>query len=294
MESNIRDFISYLSEERDASYNTKISYERDLKKLKGYLEQQGITAVSEVTETTLNSYILFLEKEGKAASTVSRYIASFKGYFEYCLKRGVITSDPAERLKPPKVEKKFPQILTISETEQLMNGPDVKSDKGIRDRAMLELLYATGIRVSELISLKVEDMNLSMEYVVCHEKSKDRIIPFGSEAKKALSVYLGDTRAKMVGEAENGYLFVNCSGKPMSRQGFWKLIKFYADKAGIEKEITPHTFRHSFAAHLIENGADIESVQKMMGHTDISTTQMYAEMQTASVRDVYKKFHPRS
>lgn len=294
MESNIRAFINYLSEERDASYNTRISYERDLRKLKEYLEKQGIKAVYEVTETSLNSYILFLEKEGKAASTVSRYIASFKGYFEYCMRRGIITNDPAERLKPPKVEKKFPQILTISETEQLMKGPDMKSDKGIRDKAMLELLYATGIRVSELISLKVEDMNLGMEYVVCHEKSKERIIPFGAEAKKALSVYLGNTRAKMVGETENGYLFVNCSGKPMSRQGFWKLIKFYADKAGIEKEITPHTFRHSFAAHLIENGADIESVQKMMGHTDVSTTQMYAQMQTANVRDVYKKFHPRS
>jgi integrase/recombinase XerD len=235
-----------------------------------------------------------LEKEGKAASTVSRYIASFKGFFEYCQKKGVITSDPAERLKPPKVEKKFPQILTISETQKLMDGPDLQSDKGIRDRAMLELLYATGIRVSELISLKMEDMNLSMEYVVCHEKSKDRIIPFGGEAKKALVSYLEKTRTQMTGGSESEYLFVNCSGKPMSRQGFWKLIKFYADKAGIEKEITPHTFRHSFAAHLLEKGADVQSVQKMMGHADVSTTQMYVEMQAGNVRDVYKKFHPRS
>lgn len=294
MEENIRSFISYLSKERDASYNTQISYERDLKKLKDYLAQQGIVRVQEVNETSLNSYIIFLEKEGKAASTVSRYIASFKGFFEYCLKSGVITSDPAERLKPPKVEKKFPQILTIAETQRLMEGPDVQSDKGIRDRAMLELLYATGIRVSELLSLKKEDMNLSMEYVVCHEKAKDRIIPFGNAAKNALVVYLDKTRANMVGEKESEYLFVNCSGKPMSRQGFWKLIKYYADKAGIEKEITPHTFRHSFAAHLLENGADVQSVQKMMGHADVSTTQMYVEMQAGNVRDVYKKFHPRS
>ena len=159
---------------------------------------------------------------------------------------------------------------------------------------MLELLYATGIRVSELLSLKVEDMNLGMEYVICHEKSKDRIIPFGSAAKEALTVYLEKTRGNMVGEGDNEYLFVNCSGKPMSRQGFWKLIKFYADKAGIEKEITPHTFRHSFAAHLLEKGADVQSVQKMMGHADVSTTQMYVEMQAGNVRDVYKKFHPRS
>lgn len=294
MEGNIASFVNYLSKERNASYNTQISYERDLKKLKEYLLQQGVTKVQEVSETSLNSYVLFLEKEGKAASTVSRYIASFKGFFEYCQKHGVISNDPAERLKPPKVEKKFPQILTISETQKLMDGPDLQSDKGIRDRAMLELLYATGIRVSELISLKTKDMNLSMEYVVCHEKSKDRIIPFGGEAKIALVNYLEKTRTHMIGDAESEYLFVNCSGKPMSRQGFWKLIKYYADKAGIEKEITPHTFRHSFAAHLLENGADVQSVQKMMGHADVSTTQMYVEMQAGNVRDVYKKFHPRS
>ena len=294
MEGNIGAFINYLSKEKKASYNTQISYERDLKKLTEYLLQQGITKVQEVSETSLNSYVLFLEKQGKAASTVSRYIASFKGFFEYCLKQGIISNDPAERLKPPKVEKKFPQILTISETQRLMDGPDLQSDKGIRDRAMLELLYATGIRVSELISLKTEDMNLVMEYVVCHEKSKDRIIPFGGEAKTALINYLEKTRKQMIGDAESEYLFVNCSGKPMSRQGFWKLIKYYAEKAGIEKEITPHTFRHSFAAHLLENGADVQSVQKMMGHADVSTTQMYVEMQAGNVRDVYKKFHPRS
>lgn len=294
MEGNIRAFINYLSQERSASYNTQISYERDLRKLKEYMEKQGIFDIKEITETSLNSYVLFLEKEGKAASTVSRYIASFKGFFEYCLKQGVIITDPAERLRPPKVEKKFPQILTISETKKLMEGPDAKTSKGIRDKAMLELLYATGIRVSELISLKMSDMNLTMEYVICHEKSKDRIIPFGSAAKDALIVYLEQTRENMLNDSESEYLFVNCSGKPMSRQGFWKLIKHYADKAGIEKEITPHTFRHSFAAHLLENGADVQSVQKMMGHADISTTQMYVEMQSTSVRDVYKKFHPRS
>ena len=294
MEGNIRAFVNYLSAVKSASYNTQISYERDLKKLKEYLEKQGVLRVQEVSETSLNSYVLFLEKEGKAASTVSRYIASFKGFFEYCFKNGIIENDPSERLKPPKVEKKFPQILTISETQRLMEGPDLQSDKGIRDKAMLELLYATGIRVSELISLKTEDMNLNMEYVICHEKSKDRVIPFGSEAKKALENYMQKTRAQMVGSSESEYLFVNCSGKPMSRQGFWKLIKHYAEKAGIEKEITPHTFRHSFAAHLLENGADVQSVQKMMGHADVSSTQMYLEMQAGNVRDVYKRFHPRS
>jgi len=294
MEGNIQAFVCYLNTEKNASYNTQISYERDLKKLKEYLELQGIQKVQEVSETSLNSYVLFLEKEGKAASTISRYIASFKGFFEYCLKSGTIAEDPAERLKPPKVEKKFPQILTISETQKLMDGPDLQCDKGIRDRAMLELLYATGIRVSELISLKTTDMNLPMEYVVCHEKSKDRIIPFGSAAKEAVTDYLENAREHMIGETESEYLFVNCSGKPMSRQGFWKLIKYYAEKAGIEKEITPHTFRHSFAAHLLQNGADVQAVQKMMGHADISTTQMYVEMQAGNVRETYKRFHPRS
>lgn len=294
MESNIRAFISYLSNEKSSSYNTQISYERDLRKLREFLERQGIADVRDVSETSLNSYVLFLEREGKAASTVSRYIASFKGFFEYCLKRGVIKEDPAERLRPPKVEKKFPQILTIHETQRLMEGPNMESSKGIRDKAMLELLYATGIRVSELVSLKMSDMNLAMEYVVCHEKSKDRIVPFGRSAKEALVTYLEKTREMMLNDSQSEYLFVNCSGKQMSRQGFWKLIKHYADKAGIEKEITPHTFRHSFAAHLIENGADVQSVQKMMGHADVSTTQMYVEMQSGNVRDVYKKFHPRS
>lgn len=252
MESKIQDFINFLEDVRDASYNTKISYERDLKKLNTYLEAQGILQLSEVTETTLNSYLLFLEKEGMAASTISRYIASCKSYFEYCFRSGIISTDPAERLKPPKVEKKIPQILTISETERLMNAPDLTSDKGIRDRAMLELLYATGIRVSELLAIKVEDINLEMDYLVCRKKQNEKIIPFGSRAKKALTRYLGETRANMVRQEEQSCLFVNCSGSSMSRQGFWKLIKFYADKAEIEKEITPHTFRHSYAAHVLQ------------------------------------------
>lgn len=294
MEGNIRAFVCYLSTERNASYNTQISYERDLKKLKEYLGDQGIEKIEEVSETSLNSYVLFLEREGKAASTISRSIASFKSFFEYCQKHGMIDDDPAECLRPPKVEKKFPQILTIPEMQKLMDGPDLTTAKGMRDRAMLELLYATGIRVSELISLKLSDINLSMEYVICHEKAKDRIIPFGSSAKSALWDYLEKARLPMVGKTNSEYLFVNCSGNSMSRQGFWKLIKHYAEKAGIEKEITPHTFRHSFAAHLLQNGADVQSVQKMMGHADASTTQMYVDLQAGNIREVYKQFHPRS
>lgn len=173
-----------------------------------------------------------------------------------------------------------------------MEGPDMRSDKGTRDRAMLELLYATGIRVSELLSLKLEDVNLPMEYIVCHEKSRDRIIPFGKNTKNALIHYLDESRDKLLHHSESDYLFVNCSGNAMSRQGCWKLIKYYADKAGIEKEITPHTFRHSFAAHLLENGEDIRSVQQRMGHVDAASTQVYVEMQAGNVRNMYKQAHP--
>ncbi|MGN0334546.1 MAG: site-specific tyrosine recombinase XerD [Lachnospiraceae bacterium] len=293
MEQKIGAFIAYLRDERGASVNTQVSYQRDLKQLREYLFAQGITNIEDVNETSLNSYILYLEKEGKAPSTVSRGIASAKGFFDYCYKRRDIMTDPAENLRPPKVEKKFPRILTIRETECLMEQPDLQCSKGIRDKAMLELLYATGIRVSELVSLKMEDINLTLGYIVCHEKSKDRIIPFGEKAKKALTDYLVETRNQMLKEEECDFLFVSCLGKPMSRQGFWKLIKYYTVKAGIEKEITPQTLRHSFAAHLLQNGADIHSVQEMLGHADVSTTQVYVEMQTGNVRENYKKCHPR-
>lgn len=287
MELNIQAFIGYL-EKRNASYNTKISYERDLKKLNEYLENQGIQSISDVTETTLNSYILFLEKEGKAASTVSRYIASVKAYFEYCVKQDLLVASPAEHLKPPRVEKKFPEILTMEEAQRLLEQPDLESDKGMRDKAMLELLYATGIRVSELLTLKVTDMNLHMEYVVCHEKHRERIIPIGEDVANTMAIYLERTRPQMIHDETNDYLFVNCAGRQMSRQGFWKLIKAYAEKAEIDKEITPHTFRHSFASHLLENGADLQSVRRILGHTDVATTQMYVQMKTASKKSTYK------
>lgn len=293
METYIQQFVAYLGNEKSASYNTQISYERDLKKMREYLLQQGIIELKDVTETSLNSYVLFLEREGKAAATVSRYIASFKGFFEYCLKKGVISEDPADRLKPPKVEKKIPQILTIAETQRLMEGPDLQSEKGIRDRAMLELLYATGIRVTELITLKIKDVNLQMGFLICKDANKERVIPFGNAAKCALIRYLEGTRAGMITDETSEYLFTNCSGKPMSRQGFWKLIKLYARKAGIVADITPHTLRHSFAAHLVENGADLRSVQEMLGHSDISTTQIYAQMNHNRIKEVYAKAHPR-
>ncbi|MBE5948711.1 MAG: site-specific tyrosine recombinase XerD [Lachnospiraceae bacterium] len=291
-EMEVQSFITYLEEEKGASKNTILSYKRDLQKLCEYLEKQGITDAVRVTDTTLNSYMLFLEKNGSAPSSISRNIASIKAFFGYLFQSRLINDNPALRLKAPKIEKKFPEILTIQETDTLLEQPDSKTAKGLRDKAMLELLYATGIRVSELIGLKISDVNVKLGYIVCSAGDKERVIPFGTKAKSALTAYLKTARAELLHDNESEFMFTNCSGKEMSRQGFWKLIKYYGEKAGIKSELTPHTLRHSFAAHMVENGADLRAVQEMMGHSDISTTQIYLNM-NSRLRDVYVKAHPR-
>lgn len=295
MESEIQNFISYLHNTKKTSGNTEVSYERDLRKMMQYFEQeQQIGSVGQITETSLNSYMLYLERNHFAASTVSRSVASMRAFFQYLYKEHRIVTDPAEHLRPPRVEKKMPEILTVEEVDLLLRQPSATTPKGIRDKAMLELLYATGIRVSELIRLEVSDVNLYVGYITCRDQEKERIIPYGAAAKKALQSYLHGVRESFLRDEECSLLFTNCSGKAMSRQGFWKVLKMYAGAAGIEKDITPHTLRHSFAAHLIQNGADLKSVQEMMGHSDISTTQMYLNMNTYKIRDVYAKTHPRS
>lgn len=257
------------------------------------MKGQGITKVSEITVTHLHSYILYLEKNNFAAATISRNIASIKAFYHYLFKEGKVSEDISEALKPPKIEKKIPEILSEEQVNRLLEQPGMGSPKEIRDKAMLELLYATGIRVTELISLKVTDVNLKLGFIVCRDNNKERVVPFGKEAKNALLRYLESARRDMIENEEEDTLFVNYSGQPMSRQGFWKLIKYYAKKAGIEEDITPHTLRHSFAAHLVENGADLRSVQEMLGHSDISTTQIYAAMNHNHIREVYAKAHPR-
>lgn len=294
MTQDIQNFIQYLHNEKQTSANTEVSYARDLKKMQQYLSAQGISDVQGVTETVLNSYVLFLEKEGRKPATISRSIASMKAFYHYIVMTKKIETDPSERLKAPKIEKKMPTILSTEEVTKLLEQPSGSSSKDLRDRAMLELLYATGIRVSELISLKVNDVNLKMEYLTCADMNKERIIPFGNIAKEALSRYLDEGRPKMVTEDSGEWLFTNCSGGAMSRQGFWKLIKSYGKKAGIDAEITPHMLRHSFAAHMVSNGADLKSVQEMLGHSDISTTQVYAQMGQKRIREVYVNAHPRS
>jgi len=289
MEQEIKSFVSYLHNVKETSKNTELSYQRDLMKMMHFLKEQKVECVEDVTETNLNSYILDLEKKGLAASTVSRNVASMKAFYLYLLKSGKVETDPTEHLKAPKVEKKIPDILSVADINKLLEQPGERTSKGLRDRAMLELLYATGIRVTELISLKVGDINRKMDYIVCGDRNRERVIPFGSKAKEALDNYMGAARQDLIGNKECEMLFPNCSGESMSRQGFWKLLKQYVKQAGIQMEITPHTLRHSFAAHLVDNGADLHVVQEMLGHSDISTTMMYA----VRTREVYAKAHPR-
>lgn len=294
MEVAIQGFISYLHNTKKTSKNTEMSYERDLKKMAHYFEtEQNIHDMACITETSLNSYMLYLERNQFSPATVSRSVASMRAFFQYLYKEHQISADPSGVLKPPKVEKKMPEILTVQEVDKLLCQPSSRTPKGIRDKAMLELLYATGIRVSELISLEISDVNLQMGYITCCDAEKERIIPFGNTAKRALVAYLNGVRDSFLKDENCKVLFTNCSGKPMSRQGFWKVLKAYASEADIEKDITPHTLRHSFAAHLVQNGADLKSVQEMMGHSDISTTQMYLNLNVHKIRDVYTKTHPR-
>ena len=293
MEELLGEFIRYLHNIKKASVKTELSYRRDLTKLIVYFSLKGIEDVSKVTETDLSLFVLDLENKNFTASTVSRNIASVKAFFHFLVKEGTIGYSPAENLRAPKIEKKAPTIMTQEEVIKLLEAPNGDSPKEIRDKAMLELLYATGIRVSELISLKITDVNLGMGYIDCHDANKDRVIPFGAEARNALAAYLAASREVMVHDQTEEALFVNCSGVAMSRQGFWKLIKYYARRAGIEVDITPHTLRHSFAAHLVENGADLHSVQEMLGHSDISTTQVYADLVQTRLKRVYDMTHPR-
>ena len=279
MTAEIKGFVEYLEKVKEASNNTVISYHRDLNQMASFLESKGITEVGKVTKTSLNSYILELEKEGKAAATISREMASIKAFFHYAFRQGMIRRDPSEFMKAPKVEKKAPVILTLDEVNALLEQPGGDSPKEKRDKAMLELLYATGIRVSELIGLKLEDLNLKVGYIVCRDRNKERMVPFGKHVKEALTDYLERARGELLKGGESPWLFTNCSGKPMSRQGFWKLIKYYGEKAGIKSDITPHTLRHSFAAHLVLSGADIRAVQAMLGHSDAATTQIYYDKQ---------------
>ena len=271
MNTYVKEYTSFMTDIRHKSLNTVESYKRDVTQYISYLDGTGVTDISSTTKTTVLSYLLYLQKEGRASSTVSRTLASLRSYYLFMMQNGVVKSNPTSNLEAPHVEKKIPKILSGEEVELLLEQPKNCDNKGIRDKAMLELLYATGIRVSELINLDVSDVNVPMSFVRCKGGKKERIIPMGHQAKDALENYINNVRKYMVKDENETALFVNCSGARLSRQGFWKLIKYYQHIAGIETDITPHTLRHSFAAHLLENGADLHSIQEMMGHADISS-----------------------
>lgn len=286
-------FEDYLKTEKRSSANTVSSYLRDAAQFEAAMAQQG-RRMEEVETEDIQEYVHSLIRRGKSAATVTRSVASIRCFYRCLMDIGVCDRDPTKGVSPVKVERKLPQVLTSKEVELFLDQPECTDLKGYRDRAMLELLYATGIRVSELIDLNVSDLNLPGGVLRCESKGKARVIPLYPAAIRALNEYLNTVRPQLIDDPGEEALFVNMSGERMSRQGFWKLIKFYQEKAGIHKDITPHTLRHSFAAHLLENGADLHSIQEMLGHADISSTQVYSKLVDQELKSVYRKAHPRS
>ncbi len=295
MQNLIEEFIQYLQREKGLAVNTLESYGRDLRQYSQYLEADAEGSWNQATRATIAAYLLHLKKQGKSAATIARRLAALKSFYQFLVRENYVEQDPTSNMESPKLEKRLPKVLTIKEVENLLKQPSSTSAAGLRDRAMLELLYATGIRVSELISLNVSDLNLEMGFLRCMGKgSRERIVPMGSVAIRCVKEYLTNGRAKLVSNPEEKALFVNHHGRRLTRQGFWKIVKKYAHDAKIQKDITPHTLRHSFATHLLENGADLRSVQEMLGHADISTTQIYTQITKGRLKEVYSRTHPRA
>lgn len=289
----IQAYENYLTKVKQASANTAASYMRDIRQYSSWLHAEGVDLL-EASQLNISSYVDHLHSCSKSGATISRSIASLKNFYGYLVSSGFVDKTPVADIHIERDEKKLPQILTGREIELLLAQPKCIDAKGYRDKAMLELMYATGIRVTELIDLNVEDVNLDLGIVKCAGSKKTRTIPLYPAALKSLRNYLSDVRHYMVVDPDENALFVNISGVRMSRQGFWKILKHYQSTAGIEKEITPHTLRHSFAVHLLENGADISSVQELMGHCDISSTQLYTHMINQKIKSVYEKCHPKA
>lgn len=275
------------------SKNTASAYTSDIMRLVSYLKERKKQNMRKVSLEDVEAFVLQLQKEGKSASTIARYIASIKHFFTYLHSTGTVKENPVKAIKPPKQKRSYPDILTTEEVSKFLEQPSGSDPKTVRDRTMLELLYATGIRASELIALNVSDVNISVGYIKCKKRQEERIVPMGRVALNAMENYLHHIR-KNIAKPNVQALFINMSGERMTRQGFWKIVKHYAKCADIEKEITPHTLRHSFAAHLLENGADLHSIQTMMGHSDLSSTQFYTKVVNRKIQDVYKKAHPRA
>ena len=296
MQEYITLFLYYLKDVKRASNNTIQSYERDLKYFLKYIEEINITHAEQITDMHIDKYLEIMKNDQKSTATISRALASLRAFCQYLVKQQVLSENPARIIALPKVDKRMPKILTQEQITQLLEQPNINDIKGIRDRAMLEVLYATGIRVSELIGLKVTDVNLQQGYIICRDFQKERTIPIGKTAIHALNQYLVQVRHVLLRDHSNNCLFVNCNGHPMTRQGFWKILKNYSKCLNISEDITPHMLRHSFAAHLVQNGANLKSVQQMLGHSDISTTQVYMQLskEAEELKNVYNKSHPRA
>lgn len=296
MDHELRLFIRYLCIDKGLSANTLQSYERDITQYFRFLQEEKMESLQESGQRHLLAYISRLKLQGKASSTVTRSIVSLRAFYQFLYKEKIMPSDPSVHIDLPKQEKRQPVVLTVAEVERLLAAPDLESAAGKRDKAMLELLYASGMRVSELTQLDMDSINMDLGFIRCIGKaSKERIIPLGQIAAQAAAVYLNEVRQQLLKPgSEEAALFVNHLGSRMTRQGFWKIVKRYASETGIDKPITPHTLRHSFAAHLIENGADLRAVQEMLGHSDISTTQMYSQFSKSKLKDEYSKAHPRA
>jgi len=286
-------YENYLSKVKKASANTVSSYMRDIRQFELWLQDEEV-AILDVTKLNIGAYLSHLEQEGRSGATISRGLASLKNFYAYLVTSGFLTNTPVVDIHVDRGVKKLPQVLNGREIELLLSQPSGVDAKGVRDKAMLEVMYATGIRVSELIELDVDDVNLSVGIVKCAGNKKTRAIPLYPAALRALTVYLRDIRDILVSDPDEKALFVNINGSRMSRQGFWKILKQYQASAHIEKDITPHTLRHSFAVHLLENGADLGSLQELMGHSDISSTQMYTHMVDKKLKAVYEKCHPKA
>lgn len=289
----IAGYESWLVREKRAAANTLSSYLRDIRQFEAWSSEQEL-ALDHVGQEDIKRYAGHLEKKGKSNATVVRSVASLKSFYTYMTAARFVRVNPAKGYTPSRIERKLPSILTNREVDLFLEQPNIGDAKGCRDKAMLEVLYATGIRVSELISLDTQDVNLSACFLRCRGKDKERIVPLYKAAVRALAVYVNDIRPQLLDDLGETALFVNMNGDRMSRQGFWKIVKCYQEKAGIHKDITPHTLRHSFAAHLLENGADLKSIQEMLGHADISATQIYTQVINQKLRDVYAKAHPRA
>ena len=293
MEKQLNLFFEFLENDKKLSDNTLQSYKRDLKQYERYIKENKKN-YSKISSEDMHGYLSYLQEIGKKPSTISRCLASIRSFYQYELKNKKVKKDPTDGIQSPKIDKRVPSVLTAKEVELLLNQPKDVDLKGIRDKAMLEFAYATGMRVTEIISLNLEDVNLDEGYVVCKTENKQRTIPLGTMSLKALKEYVDTARDVLIKEDTEKALFVNINGSRLTRQGFWKIIKYYKEQAHITKDITPHVLRHSFATHLLQNGADLKAIQTMLGHSDISSTQIYMQFQDEGLKNVYRKAHPRA